>query len=463
MFEHSKLQLLGLVVVCVALCIGTQKADASNAPNGLKSGYLDSSVWNKRLSSKEINDQVKGHFAEVLARLEAKKASGLLTALIRAEASSGENWSRSERRAVLIFLAAKRQQQMNRIRDYMNRGRFPLNEGHCPDVTPVFVDRHGTHCAVAHLMRSDGLDTEVARIVKADNLVRVSNVKDGGMFDWIRTSGLTQEEVAMAQPTYPDNPVEGIRTFWDISDFGGMSGNGLVISDVSIRGARFTATLPTSFQNTPGAIDALFDLSVAELDGDNAINLSNTVFGATKGLVLGGEGTSGNNVRSTPNNLSNWLYIGPYDFGKGLIGGANVSGNVGVFEVDYKIRAQEGRDFSRVGLFASENYRNEINDRNERNAALLLSQIYHGDSNALLSEQRLFVAGSESGPTRIGGSEISSLSADFLRIRSYAMVAGSGYIDTIFNEFETIPEPSSGVAVLLIGAFFLQRRNRRLC
>ena len=104
MFKHLSFQFWS-VVVCVGLCVFTGNADAANTStaNELRSAYLGPSVWSENLSPLEINDQLKDHFAEVLVRLEAKNASSLLTALIRAEASSVKRWSKSDRRTALIY------------------------------------------------------------------------------------------------------------------------------------------------------------------------------------------------------------------------------------------------------------------------------------------------------------------------------------------------------------------------
>ena len=59
-------------------------------------------------------------------------------------------------------------------------------------------------------MHSDGNDSDVASIVETNNLVRVNDVRRGSMMHWIRSSGLTQEEAALIQPSYP---VGGLATF----------------------------------------------------------------------------------------------------------------------------------------------------------------------------------------------------------------------------------------------------------
>ena len=72
---------------------------------------------------------------------------------------------------------------------------FPVNWCH-------FVDRVGTACAVGHLMRLDGQEELVGRIAANSNHVRIEDVDRGPLIDWIGSSGLTQEECALIQPSY---------------------------------------------------------------------------------------------------------------------------------------------------------------------------------------------------------------------------------------------------------------------
>jgi len=270
----------------------------------------------------------------------------------------------------------------------------------------------------------------------------------------------------MIQPAYP---IDGLTTF---QSFHGTSNvlqsNGYTLSNATIRGTRFSATLPTSFATNPSAIDAIFDLGKAELGNNNVVG---DFFRSNKGLVIGSAGTSldgyGYDV-AAPNNLEDWLYIGGDDltFG-GLIGGATGSGNVGILEVEYQIRSEEGRNFSRVGITSTggEN-QNTVNDSDEQNALLILSEIYRGDSNVLLDEHQMFATATGNGQfsTTLIDSATTSLTEDFLRIKTYGLVAGEGSFKKIFNEFETtaVPEPSTAIAVVLIGALAASRRKRML-
>ena len=66
------------------------------------------------------------------------------------------------------------------------------------------------------------------------------SVREGGMIDWIRTSGLTQEEAAMIQPVYP---LDLDATFEDLVTSASpvSKGNGFIFSDATVRGSRFDA------------------------------------------------------------------------------------------------------------------------------------------------------------------------------------------------------------------------------
>ena len=470
-------------------------ASSTVAPSDLRSAYLGASVWSEDLSSREVNDQLKSHFAEVLHRLESKNASGLLTALRRAEASSVKRWSKSERRAALIYLTFNRQLQIKRLRDYMNRGLFPLNEGQSSSAVPIFVDRHDTHCAVGHLMHSDGKDSEVAGIVKANNLVRILNVDgaDDALAQWIRTSGLTKEEAAMIQPGYP---VDLDATFQDlVSTTPVVQENGLTVSNFSILEASFNPTLPATFngfQNDPTLIDSVLQEGITALNNNGAVpDLSNSdndfntplpppgiLFGTAGAGASNGGGAGGPN--DVPNNLSDWLYLGSGDivFG-GLIQNGfpipNPSNFFEIFEIDYLIETDPGNVFSNFALTSLDEAEftfggpgNEINT--ETSALLILSEIFDGDTNQLLGEARLFATGVPNtnafgNPTSVllVDSDTISASGDSLRVRTRGVVAGSANIDRIFHEFEvSVPEPGSGIAGLLIGVMIACRRNRRL-
>ena len=111
-------------------------------------------------------------------------------------------FSSAEREGLFAELSRNRQTQIDNLRFYRERGKFPQNTGHSESAVPIFVDDSGTHCAVGYLMHRSGHDQAVANIVESDNYVYVSDAVEGELFEWIKTSGLTVDESALIQPGY---------------------------------------------------------------------------------------------------------------------------------------------------------------------------------------------------------------------------------------------------------------------
>jgi hypothetical protein len=102
-------------------------------------------------------------------------------------------------------LFQERMKNIERLRHYHERGVFPQNYD-IPEQVPIFVDVHGTHCAMAQLVKESGAEDIVRQVVKLDNNIRVKDVKAGPFFEWMHWSGLTQEECARVQPSYRPRP-----------------------------------------------------------------------------------------------------------------------------------------------------------------------------------------------------------------------------------------------------------------
>jgi hypothetical protein len=102
-----------------------------------------------------------------------------------------------------------------RLRAYCDAGCFPLNAIPQAPRRPIFVDSHGTACAVGYLMSCSGWEKHVASIARTNNFVVVPDVHDGPLVAWILQSGLTQEEAALIQPFYgpPSNYVGPLSQF----------------------------------------------------------------------------------------------------------------------------------------------------------------------------------------------------------------------------------------------------------
>ncbi len=99
-------------------------------------------------------------------------------------------------------LRKNRQLQIRRLKEYAQAGKFPKNTGFSL-ARPIFVDASNTACAVGHLMRESGAHAIVENVRASNNFVRVLDLEYGSVTDWILQSGLTQEEAALIQPTYP--------------------------------------------------------------------------------------------------------------------------------------------------------------------------------------------------------------------------------------------------------------------
>jgi hypothetical protein len=96
-----------------------------------------------------------------------------------------------------VELAARRAQMIGWLHDYRERGVFPLDASGRP--LSVFMDQNGNRCPMAELIHKSGRDDLVAAVVKENNAVRLAEVHEGPLYDWMLASGLTQTEIAMVQ------------------------------------------------------------------------------------------------------------------------------------------------------------------------------------------------------------------------------------------------------------------------
>jgi hypothetical protein len=124
---------------------------------------------------------------------------------------------------------ANRMVQIRVLREYRERGVFPHNHV-TRGRTPVFIDEHGTHCAVGYLIARSGRAELAGRIAATRNLARVESLVDiPGLVDWLDDTGLTLEEAAKIQPMYGLQPQERSETAYPevTAIFAGIGG-GLV-------------------------------------------------------------------------------------------------------------------------------------------------------------------------------------------------------------------------------------------
>lgn len=121
----------------------------------------------------------------------------LVSSELRATVPAGLNHARREARATTIGW----------LDEYRRSGVFPHNHVRPGERVPVFVDPHGTPCAVGYLLLRSGEHDLVEEIVWTNNLVRVPDLRgDARLASWLESRGLTLAEAARIQPAYDPRP-----------------------------------------------------------------------------------------------------------------------------------------------------------------------------------------------------------------------------------------------------------------
>ena len=112
---------------------------------------------------------------------------------------------RLDRDTVRAALVQQRHANLARFRAYQQKGVFPNNTFGDRKLN-VWRDDAGNFCAAATMIKVSGADSLVSTVAVQSNFIRLADVSQGPLMDWILTSGLTQDEVAAIQE--PFLPVE---------------------------------------------------------------------------------------------------------------------------------------------------------------------------------------------------------------------------------------------------------------
>ena len=137
----------------------------------------------------------------------------------------------------------RRNAALDWLREYRERGEFPHNHTHAGGRVPVFVDEHGTPCAVAYLLQRSGRAELVQEIASGGNNVYAWELSGDARFsEWLDETGLTLEEAARIQPQYADGCIciipDASRTWQYIAPFSvGSLLAGIVVNGVTEPGA----------------------------------------------------------------------------------------------------------------------------------------------------------------------------------------------------------------------------------
>lgn len=97
--------------------------------------------------------------------------------------------------------ASKRASLLNDLDDYADRGVFPQNHV-LPYRNPIFIDPHGTACAVGQLMIESGY-RDLAESISAEmDRAYVRDMQRADVLEWATQHGFTEDELAWIQPGY---------------------------------------------------------------------------------------------------------------------------------------------------------------------------------------------------------------------------------------------------------------------
>lgn len=102
------------------------------------------------------------------------------------------------RKAVRVALAKRREHNQAAFRAYVARGSYPHNTYRVGPLN-VWRDAEGHLCAAATMISKDGHDELAQNTSHTNNNIRLLDVVDGPLLDWMLTSGFTIEEIDRIQ------------------------------------------------------------------------------------------------------------------------------------------------------------------------------------------------------------------------------------------------------------------------
>jgi hypothetical protein len=106
-----------------------------------------------------------------------------------------------DRDAIRAKLVEQRAANLARFRTYYRAKVYPSNV-YKPGALNVWRDQDGHFCAAATIIRASGEVALVDKVAEQSNFIRLVDVKQGPLMDWMLTSGFTQEELVMIQKPF---------------------------------------------------------------------------------------------------------------------------------------------------------------------------------------------------------------------------------------------------------------------
>jgi hypothetical protein len=170
---------------------------------------------------------------------------------IVADPAEAPRISAAARAKLRKILKSRRAKNVAAFRAYANRGVYPHNFV-TSDKLNVWIDEEGHMCAAATMVWKSGAKSLVRQTARDHKL---GDVTDGGLMDWMLTSGLTQAEVAAIQEPFmggrmqpmpqPVEPEPGSRDW-------------ILAEDARLR-ARYAEVQTMLAANPDASIDAAID------------------------------------------------------------------------------------------------------------------------------------------------------------------------------------------------------------
>ena len=130
-----------------------------------------------------------------------------------------------DRATVRAALAKARSANLAAFRVYQRKGVFPSNTFSRGKLN-VWLDADGNFCAAATIIQLSGKDDLVHKVAEQNNFIRLGDVKQGPLMDWVLTSGLTQDEIAAIQ-----------EPFMPVADQPGLAPTEPILVDADLRKA----------------------------------------------------------------------------------------------------------------------------------------------------------------------------------------------------------------------------------
>ena len=113
--------------------------------------------------------------------------------------------SEATRARLRPVLAKRRAKNVAAFRAYARKGVYPHNFITNGELN-VWIDGDGHMCAAATMIFKSGDKALVRQTAKDNNFIKLADVGEGALLDWILTSGLTHDEVVAIQAPMVGGP-----------------------------------------------------------------------------------------------------------------------------------------------------------------------------------------------------------------------------------------------------------------